>query len=124
MTENDQAESWSGRDLYDMNGDKIGTVAQVRHGDAVGNLTWVVVDPGVPAKRLLIPANDVRSSADRLSVPYTKDRVESAPPVEAHDVLTDGEQVSLCRYYGLVHPGEVTQGAEGCEEMPDVRPAG
>jgi hypothetical protein len=126
MAENDQAKpQWSGRDLYDMNGEKIGTVEQVRHGDAVDNLTWLVVDPSVPAtKRLFIPANDVRSSVDRLSVPYTKDRVKSAPAVEAHDTLTDGEQASLCRYYGLVHPGEVAQGAEGCEEMPDVRPAG
>jgi hypothetical protein len=126
MVENDQSvPQWSGRELYDMNGDTIGTVEEVRRGDAAGNLAWLIVDPGVSAtKRLFIPANDVRSSADRLSVPYTKDRVKSAPAVGTHDALTDGEQASLCRYYGLVHPGEAAQGAEGCDEMPDVRPAG
>ena len=125
MAENEQAEPrWSGRDLYDMNGDKIGTVEGVRYGDDAGKLAWLVVEPVTSGKKLFIPANDVRAAQDRLSVPYTHDRILSAPPVESDAVLTDGEQVSLCRYYGLVHPGVAAQGGEGCDEMPDVRPAG
>lgn len=126
MTQNDHAEAgWTGRDLLDANGDTIGTVEEVRHGDPAGKLTWLVVDPGVSdSNKLFIPANDVRSSGEALSVPYAKARVKGAPAVEGEAALTDTDQVSLCRYYGLVHPGLVGEAAEGCEDMPDVRPAG
>ena len=89
-----------------------------------GNPSWLVVDPSAAdAKKLLVPANDVRVSGERLSVPYAKERVARAPLVEAAEAPTEHEQTTLCRYYGLVHPAS-DQAGEGCEEMPDVRPAG
>jgi hypothetical protein len=126
MPQNDQAEPrWTGRDLYDVDGHKIGTIDEVRYGDEAGTLAWLIVDPGLfSTKKLLIPANDVRTSESRLSVPYSKERIERAPEAQGGAALTDKDQAALCRYYGLVHPPAGGQVGEGCEDMPDVRPAG
>ncbi len=125
MTHNDHAgPRWAGRDLYDTNGATIGVIEEVRHGASTDDAAWLIVDSGQGAKKLLVPANDVRLAGERLSVPYSRDRVAGAPTVGGGPALSDTEQASLCRYYGLVHPGVAGETAEGCDDMPDVRPAG
>lgn len=105
---------WTGRDLIDLNGDKIGTITDVRYGDIAGGLTWLVVKTGLfGSKKILVPANDIRSTEDGLVVPYTKDRVKNAPQLENDEVLTGGEETELCTYYGLEY--STTPLGEGCE---------
>jgi sporulation protein YlmC with PRC-barrel domain len=116
---------WVGLDLYDLGGDKIGTVEDVRYGDASGGLQWLVVDTGsAAAKKVFVPIQEVRRSGDRLSAIHTKQRVTDAPRVEDEKALTAAEEGKLCRYYGLQYGGAVSQPGDGCEEIPDQRPGG
>ncbi len=114
---------WTGHELFDVDGNRIGRVEDVRYGDVSGGLQWLVVDTGVlGAKKVFVPAGQVRRSGDRLSVGHTKARVKDAPEAENEQVLTQADEGKLCRYYGLQYvPGDQ---AEGCEEIPDQRPAG
>lgn len=126
MADKDElATEWTGHDLYDLDGDKIGTVEDVIYGDATGGLKWLVVETGLLGlKKILVPVGEVRRSADRLSVPHTKERVKDAPKVEDEVALTPAEESKLCRYYGLQYAGAVDPSADGCEDIEDKRPGG
>jgi len=119
------ATEWTGRDLYDLDGNKIGVIEDVRYGDVTGGMQWLVVDTGAAgAKKVFVPVLEVRRAGDRLSTRHTKERVKDAPQVENAEALSQPEEAKLCRYYGLQFGGAAPEQAEGCEEMGDVRPAG
>lgn len=126
MTEKDKLTTeWTGHDLYDLDGDKIGTVEDVIYGDATGGLKWLVVETGLLGlKKIMVPAGEVRRSDDRLSVPHTKERVKAAPKVDDEQALTQADESKLCRYFGLQYAGATDPSADGCEDMTDIRPAG
>jgi hypothetical protein len=116
---------WTGHDLFDMDDNKIGKVEDVRFGDVTGGLQWLVVETGLlGAKKLYVPAAEVRRSGDHLSVIHTKDRVKSAPEVKDEEFLSQEDESKLCKYYGLEYGSAQMGMDEGCEEMKDVRPAG
>lgn len=120
-----QAEEWVGQDLYDLDGNKIGTVEEVRFGDVTGGLQWLIVGAAeAGAKKIFVPAAEVRRSDDRLSARHSKARVTDAPVVEAGPALTQADEGRLCRYYGLQYAAAAESAGEGCEEMTDARPAG
>lgn len=126
MAESDKsADLWTGQDLHDLDGNRIGKIVDVRYGDVTGGLRWLVVDPGFPGgKKVFVPAAEVRRSGDRLSTLHNKDRVKDAPKVEDEQAPSQVEEAKLCRYYGLQYGAAPDQPAEGCEDMKDVRPAG
>lgn len=112
----DDETRWTGHDLYDEDGDKIGRVDDVRFGDMTGGLTWLVVKTGfLGTKKILVPANDVRRSDDHLVVPFDKDVVKDAPHVD-DETLLDDEQRKLCTYYGLDYVASRSSQVEGCAE--------
>lgn len=116
---------WTGHDLLDLDGNKIGKIEDVRYGDVTGGLQWLVVETGVPgAKKIFVPAGEVRRSGERLSVPHTSERVKDAPRVKDPEFLTDADESKLCRFYGLQHGSAAAQPAEGCSDMEDLRPGG
>ena len=126
MAQKDEpATRWVGHDLYDLDGNKIGKVEDVRYGDVTGGLTWLVVETGLlGTKSIFVPAAEVRRAGDRLSVAHSEARVKDAPPVENAEALTPDDENKLCRYYGLQYGPAADAQAEGCEDMKDVRPAG
>ncbi len=108
---------WTGHDLYDVDGEKIGTIEDIRFGELVGNLQWLVVKTGLfGAKRIYVPAGEVRSSAGKLVVSYNKDRVKDAPHVKDELASLPEVEEKLCNYYGLDYVRSVTEPAEGCVE--------
>ncbi len=62
MAENHEIETeWTGHDLFDEKGDKIGTIEDVRYGDMTLGLKWLVVESGLfGTKKLFVPAGEVR----------------------------------------------------------------
>lgn len=126
MAEKDElATEWTGHDLYDQDGDKIGKIEDVRYGDVSCGLQWLVVDTGEPgAKKVFVPAAKVRRSGDRISAVQRKDRVTSAPVVQNEQSLTQDDESRLCRFYGLQYGSSSPGQSAGCEEMKDIRPAG
>ncbi|GAA2879752.1 photosystem reaction center subunit H [Actinoplanes cyaneus] len=92
-----------GRDVYDNDGDKIGTAGQV-WTDAAGLPTWVSVRTGLfGLNESLVPLQDADLAGDRLVVPFDKATVKDAPNVDAdHDEpLSQDEVDRLYSYYGV-----------------------
>jgi hypothetical protein len=71
-------ESFEGREIFDSSGYKIGDIAAVVREDG---RAFALVKSGLfGTMRRLVPLNDVRQWDGDLVVPYTKDKVKSAPP--------------------------------------------
>lgn len=93
---------WTGRQVLDTTGQKIGTVQDVIYDEAVQKPQWLVVKTGfLGTKKVVVPAGDARADGDKLMVPYTEDRVKQAPSVLADDALSEDEERELSLYYGL-----------------------
>ncbi len=120
------SELWNGRDLFDLEGGRIGLVEDVIYGEITGEPEWLVVRPEAAGEeKSLVPVAEVRRSSERLSVNHMKARVAGAPKVDDASALTEADKGKLCRYYGLMYvspSGEAP--ADGCVEMPDKRPGG
>jgi sporulation protein YlmC with PRC-barrel domain len=113
----DISTQWTGHDLLDVNGEKIGSVEDVRYGDATGGLKWLLVKTGLfGTKKILVPAGEVRATDDALVVPYTKDRVKDAPGVDENEMFTTKEEQDMCAYYGLDYVSAFGSPAEGCAD--------
>jgi len=126
MAGNEQLETqWVGHDLYDVEGEKIGTIEDIRFGELVDNLKWLVVKTGLlGVKTIYVPAGEVRSSAGKLVVSYSKDRVKDAPHVKDELVSLPSVEEKLCTYYGLDYVRSTTAPAEGCvETQEDEQPS-
>ena len=118
MAEKDDISTqWTGHELLDVNGDKIGSIEDVRYGDATGGLKWLLVKTGLfGTKKILVPAGEVRASEDALVVPYAKDRVKDAPGVDVDETFTTEEEQNMCAYYGLDYVSAFGSPAEGCAD--------
>jgi sporulation protein YlmC with PRC-barrel domain len=118
MAGNDEVETqWTGHDLYDQDGEKIGTIEDIRFGEIVGNLKWLVVKTGLlGTHRVFVPAGEVQSSGGRLVVSFSKDRVRGVPHVKNELASLPEVEENLCRYYGLDYARSVSEPAEGCVE--------
>jgi sporulation protein YlmC with PRC-barrel domain len=117
VEKDDISTQWTGHDLLDVNGEKIGSIEDVRYGDATGGLKWLLVKTGLfGTKRILVPAGEVRATEDALVVPYTKDRVKDAPGVDENEMFTTEEEQNMCAYYGLDYVSAFGSTAEGCAD--------
>ena len=106
---------WIGLELHDVNGEKVGTVTDVRYGEFTGELVWLIVKTGIAGwKHVAVPANEVDRKGDLLVARVDKDRVKQAPGVDAGKILRDDEEQKLCAYYGLDFVSSPWKTVEGC----------
>ena len=108
---------WIGHDLLDVNAEKIGTIEDIRMGEATGGLKWLVVKTGLfGMKDVLVPAGEVHTAEGALVASFTKDRVKDAPGVDANKLFSDVEERKVCAYYGLDYLVSARAPAEGCAD--------
>ena len=103
----DRVASLQGQDVYDRNGDKIGTVGQV-WADETGQPSWLSVNTGFfGMNESLVPLQGAQWQGERLTVPYDKDMVKDAPNVDvsAEDPMDDDQMQRLYRHYNLTWGG-------------------
>jgi len=97
-----------GADVYDADGDKIGTASEVFLDDQSGNPEWVTVKTGLfGSKETFIPIRDANLTGDGLRVPVTKAAVKDAPKIDQDGHLSPEEESALYRHYNL---GDSTTG--------------
>jgi PRC-barrel domain len=114
---------WTGHDLFDIEGNKVGPIVDVRYGDFTGSLEWLVVESGLLGTRtILVPVAEVQSSEGRLVAPYPKDWMKNAPGVEYESASWEEEERNLCAFYGLAYVRSTTEPVEGCVGTEPQRP--
>ena len=116
-----------GATAYGNDGEKIGTVGQVFLDDASGQPEWVTINTGLfGMSESFVPLDNARAEGDRLEIGYPKDLVKDAPRIDAEQHLSEEEEETLYRHYGLgtAHgtTGHGEEGTAGYEEP--ARPPG
>ncbi len=102
MAEMYQTRDWTGRDLLDIRGEKIGTIDDIRYDDVTGAPKWLLAKTGLfGGKKMYVPASEVRSSDEQITVSFTKDRVKNSPKVGNAEFLSSEDEKDLYIYYGL-----------------------
>jgi uncharacterized protein (TIGR02271 family) len=100
-----------GADVYDRDGDRIGTVGQL-YTDSSGQPTWASVNTGLFGLReSLVPVHQAQWHQNRLQVPYEKSTVKDAPNIDtnADEPIDDDEVARLYRHYNLSWGGGHSQ---------------
>jgi uncharacterized protein (TIGR02271 family) len=100
----DQLASLQGADVYDRDGDKIGTLGQVYLDTSTNQPSWASVNTGLfGMKESLVPISEADATGDGIRVPYDKQTVKDAPNVDASaDEPLQPEDVSrLYQHYSL-----------------------
>src|SRR3712207_9004034 len=91
-----------GADVYDADGDKIGTASEVFLDDQSGNPEWVTVKTGLfGTKETFVPIRDADLTSDGVRVPVSKAAVKDAPKIDTDGHLSPQEEQELYRHYGL-----------------------
>jgi uncharacterized protein (TIGR02271 family) len=103
MTPTDSAVAeWRGRSAVDSDGEKIGKIDEIYMDAETGKPEWLAVTTGMFGMKLsFIPIAEASAAAGEVRVPYDKQRVKDAPNVEPDGELSQDEEASLYRHYGL-----------------------
>ena len=91
-----------GRPVIGADGQKLGTVADVYFDNDTRQPEWALVSTGLfGTKHSFVPITGASTTADGLSVRYTKDQVKDAPRIDDDGELSQDEELLLSRHYGL-----------------------
>ncbi len=101
ITQNDIARL-SDADVYDTDGDKIGSVGQIYLDNNTGDPEWVSVRTGLfGMKETFVPLQQASVSDDRITVAFGKEQVKGAPQIDADGQLSPADEDQLYTYYGF-----------------------
>ena len=82
-------EGWIDHDVYDSDGDKIGSIDAIYYDDITGRPEWLAVRTGFFGMNTsFVPIAGATFYDDDLQVPYTKDTVKKAPNTDPHTLDT------------------------------------
>ncbi|GIF15299.1 DUF2382 domain-containing protein [Actinoplanes teichomyceticus] len=118
MIAQEQIHSLYGRDVFDRDGEKVGSIGEV-WTDGAGQPTWASVRTGLfGMKESLVPLNDADLRGDGIVVPIPKAQIKDAPNIDAaHDEPLSGEEVDrLYQHYGMSWPDSYRAYQAGAEQ--------
>jgi hypothetical protein len=100
---------WLGQNLFDGDGDKVGTIVNFYLDEATGQPDWAVVRTGLLGSRLtLVPLDQATVSfaaaaggGGSVTVPYDPATILDAPSVALGEELSELDAAAMLRHYGL-----------------------
>ena len=94
--------TYSGQDVIDEEGNKLGTVTDVVSDSSTLEPQWLVVDVGpLKGDRYVPVPGSYRSTKGHIVVPYTRDMVKHAPKAHRDHVPTVESERELREFYGI-----------------------
>jgi uncharacterized protein (TIGR02271 family) len=91
-----------GQDLYDNDGDKIGTIEEIYLDAETTEPEWALVNTGFfGTKSTFVPLQQATDEGGSIRVPYEKAQVKDAPKMDPDGQLSQEEEAELYRHYGL-----------------------
>jgi uncharacterized protein (TIGR02271 family) len=97
----DQLSAIRGAPVYDADGKKIGSVEEIFYDEQTREPEWIGIGTGFfGTKRVLVPTAGASSTADGLTVSYSKEQVKDSPDIDSDEISQETEQ-ELYAYYGL-----------------------
>jgi len=102
MSTRQELEMALGKEVYDAEGQKVGTAAQLYASDQTGQPEWLTVKTGMfGTKESFVPLMGAHAEQDGLHVGALKDAIKDAPRIDDNGHLTEAEVAELYRHYNL-----------------------
>jgi uncharacterized protein (TIGR02271 family) len=90
-----------GQTVYDIDGDKIGSIETIWVDDETGSPEWISIGTGIfRTKRVLVPLTGANRYEDGIAVAWDKDHVKDSPNVDETSISPQTEAV-LYDHYSL-----------------------
>jgi uncharacterized protein (TIGR02271 family) len=97
----DQLSAMRGAPVYDIDGEKIGAVEEIFYDQETNEPEWLGIGTGFfGTKRVLVPIAGASSTADGITVQYSKEQVKDSPDIDSDEIGQETEQ-ELYSYYGI-----------------------
>jgi uncharacterized protein (TIGR02271 family) len=94
--------SWRGRVMIGSDSEKIGKIDEIYLDEETGQPEWALVNTGLfGLKSTFVPLTGASPEGEEVRADYTKDQVKDAPGVEPEGELSQSEEATLYRHYGL-----------------------
>ena len=95
---------WSGHEVVDEAGDKIGKLESVYVDTASDQPAFATVTVGMVSKKLVfVPIDDAVVGPGYVKVPYAKNRVKDAPSIETDGELRAEAEGDVFAHYGITY---------------------
>jgi uncharacterized protein (TIGR02271 family) len=95
-----------GHNVFDAEGNKIGTAGRIYNSDTTGQPAWVTVKTGLfGTKESFVPLNGAEADDKGLRVTVHKDTIKDAPRIDQDGRLSEADTAELYRHYGLTPSG-------------------
>ena len=102
---------WRGQQLLDNDGEKVGTIEEIYLDTDTDQPEWVLVKTGLfGGKGTFVPLAQANQSGEGIQVPFEKAHVKDAPNIDPDGQLSQSEEQTLYRHYGLEY-GESQSGS-------------
>ncbi|GAB2567092.1 DUF2382 domain-containing protein [Kribbella endophytica] len=102
MSTAQELERTIGQDVYDVEGQKVGTAANLYASDLSGEPEWVTVKTGLfGSKESFVPLAGAHAEQDGLHVGQRKDLIKDAPRIDDQGHLSEAEASELYRHYSM-----------------------
>jgi len=98
----DEATSWRGETAYGPGGEKLGTISEIYLDQDTDQPEWLAIKTGLFGTKLsFAPIAEASRNGEGVQLPYGKDQITGAPTVAADGALSQDEEATLYRHYGL-----------------------
>ena len=97
----DEAQSWKGCKLDDIDGATVGKVEGAYVDSETGNREWLLARMGRFGHHCLVPARDAVAAGDHVWVPHARDHIRRAPRQEPGKGLEREAEQQLLSHYGV-----------------------
>jgi sporulation protein YlmC with PRC-barrel domain len=96
-----------GKDIYAVDGEKIGSVRDIFYDDTSGEPEWITVGTGFfGMQERVVPVDLLQPEGENLKVPLTKDKIKDEPDFEIKDGrLSRQDEDRLCSHFGTTNRG-------------------
>jgi uncharacterized protein (TIGR02271 family) len=103
MTQVTEAYDWSGRELLDAEGGKVGTIEALFRDEETQQPEWAAVKTGLFGTKLsFVPIQGAEPAGEDLRVPFSKDQIKDAPKIDdSEGQLSQQEEAELYEHYGM-----------------------
>jgi hypothetical protein len=108
----DDFSAWSGRDVVDAEGERLGAIDVIFLDEATGTPEWVLVK--LDEREVFVPLAGAMVGDHSIRVEQPSERVTAAPEVEIGETLSVADEKRLYEHYGLEYSS-----AESATVLPE-----
>jgi uncharacterized protein (TIGR02271 family) len=108
------AYTWTDRDVFGSDGEKIGRIKEIYEDEETGKPEWALVSSGLLGMRShFVPLAGAEPNGEGVRVQANKEQVSAAPSVEGDGELSEADERTLFEHYGVPYTQDGSTTARG-----------